>query len=82
MYKRQIQDSQSIDDIIILKDEKISLYRKIQGLDEKTKEVIYLRLSGELNFKEIGIILNKSEAWARVTFYRGKIKLKEGDLYE
>ena len=32
-----IQDSQSIDDIIILKDEKISLYRKIQGLDEKTK---------------------------------------------
>lgn len=77
-----IQDIDSIDNMIILQDEKMSLYKKIQNLDEKTKEVMYLRLSGELTFKEIGIILNKSEAWARVTFYRGKIKLEEGDVYE
>ena len=77
-----IQDIDSIDNMIILQDEKMSLYKKIQNLDEKTKEVMYLRLSGELSFKEIGIILNKSEAWARVTFYRGKIKLEEGDVYE
>ncbi len=38
---------------------------------------MYLRLSGELSFKEIGEIMNKSENWARVTFYRGKEKLKE-----
>ena len=62
---------------IISNDEKISLYRKMQKLDEKTREVIYLRITGELSFKEIGVILNKTENWARVTFYRGKNKLKE-----
>lgn len=64
---------------VISKDEKISLYRKMQKLDEITREVIYLRITGELSFKEIGMILNKTENWARVTFYRGKQKLKEVD---
>ena len=63
----------------IANDEKISLYKKMQKLDEKTREVMYLRITGELSFKEIGEILNKTENWARVTFYRGKNKLKEGD---
>jgi len=40
---------------------------------------MYLRLTGELSFREIGDILSQSETWARVTFYRGKQKvLKEG----
>ena len=51
----------------------------LEYLDEKTREVIYLRITGELSFKEIGIILNKTENWARVTFYRGKNQLKEVD---
>jgi len=41
-----------------------------------------LKITGELTFKEIGEVLNKSESWARVTFYRGKQKLKEVDNYE
>ena len=53
------------------------MYKKIDKLDENTREVFYLRLKGDLSFKEIGEILNKSEEWARVIFYRGKIKLKE-----
>lgn len=77
-----IQDTNSIENMMILQEDKVALYKKMQKLDESTKEVMYLRLSGELSFKEIGIILNKSETWARVTFYRGKIKLKEGDYYE
>ena len=59
------------------KDEIIQLYKKIPKLDEITREVFYLRLKGELSFKEIGEILNKTEEWARIIFYRGKIKLKE-----
>lgn len=74
-----IQSLDKPEEEIVLKDEKISLYKKMQSLDEKTREVIYLRITGELSFKEIGIILNKTENWARVTFYRGKNKLKEGD---
>lgn len=55
------------------------LYRRMQKLDKKTREVIYLRITGELSYKEIGIILNKTENWARVTFYRGKNQLKGVD---
>ena len=73
------QSTNVTEESIISNDEKISLYKKMQNLDEKTREVIYLRITGELSFKEIGIILNKTENWARVTFYRGKNKLKEVD---
>lgn len=63
----------------LTKESKVELYKKLQTLDDNTREVMYLRLSGELSFKEIGEILNRNETWARVTFYRGKQKLiKEG----
>ena len=75
----EIGELDSIEEKVISNDEKILLYKKMQMLDEKTREVIYLRITGELSFKEIGIILNKTENWARVTFYRGKNQLKEVD---
>lgn len=74
-----LQETITIEDKFISQDEKIALYKKMQNLDEKTREVMYLRITGELSFKEIGNILNKTENWARVTFYRGKNKLKEED---
>ena len=55
----------------------LDLYKKIHNLDEKTREVIYLRIRADLSFKEIGLIMGESEVWARVTFYRAKTKLKE-----
>ena len=78
----ELEAEESTEEKVILNDEKITLYKNLQKLDEKTREVIYLRITGELSFKEIGEILNKTENWARVTFYRGKQKLKEGDLNE
>lgn len=74
-----VQEQESIESQVISNEEKISLYKKMQKLDEKTREVIYLRITGELSFKEIATILNKTENWARITFYRGKNKLKEVD---
>ena len=71
-----VQAPESTENQVISNDEKISLYKKMQKLDEKTREVIYLRITGELSFKEIATILNKTENWARITFYRGKSKLK------
>lgn len=57
------------------KDDKLLLYRAIQKLDPDTREVIYLRLAGDFTFREIGTILNHTEVWARMRFYRGKEKL-------
>lgn len=78
-YIENIESNETAEEKVISNDEKMKLYQKMQILDEKTREVIYLRITGELSFKEIGIIMNQTENWARVTFYRGKNKLKEVD---
>lgn len=57
--------------------ETIEVLKRIHNLQEPYKEVIYLRLAANLNFAQIGEIMNQSENWARVTFYRGKNKIKE-----
>ncbi len=75
----EILEENSTEKEIISNDEKMLLYKKLQKLNEKMREVVYLRITGELSFKEIGIILNKTENWARVTFYRAKNQLKEVD---
>ena len=72
-----LESKEQLEQDVITKDEKLKLYQRIQKLDEKTKEVFYLRLTGELSFKEIGEVLNRSENWARIVFYRGKQRLKE-----
>lgn len=71
---------ENIEDIIILNEEKKQLYNEIKKLDKTTRLVILYRINGNLSFKEIADIFDKSEAWARVTFYRGKQILKEGLL--
>lgn len=67
----------SFEEEYVDRDELINVYKKIHKLDEKSKEVVYLRIKCEFNFKEIGNIMEKSEEWAKITFYRAKIKLKE-----
>lgn len=62
---------------LLNKSELTALYKEIEKLDKLTKDVVKLRIEGELSFKQIGKILNKNETWARVTFYRAKSKLKE-----
>lgn len=59
--------------------EKIEIFRLMHKLlDEATREVMYLRLGGDLHFSEIADILGKTENWARVTYYRGKQKIMKG----
>lgn len=67
----------SFENDLLEKERRMFLYKSIHKLDENTKEVIYLRLESNLSFREIGNIFDKSEEWARITFYRGKQKLKE-----
>jgi RNA polymerase sigma-70 factor (ECF subfamily) len=67
----------------LLNTDKVELFKLLHALDEISREVMYLRLTGELSFSEIGDIMGKSENWARVTFYRGKQKIVKGrNMYE
>jgi RNA polymerase sigma-70 factor (ECF subfamily) len=54
------------------------IHKKLHFLDEPYKEVFTLRVFGELPFLQIAELFGKTESWARVTFHRAKIKLKEG----
>ena len=56
---------------------RVDLMRSVHALPEPYREVLYLRLFGDLPFREIGDIFGKPENWARVTFYRGKEKLRK-----
>lgn len=57
--------------------DKMDLLKQIHRLKEPGREVIYLRLYGNLSYAEIGEIMGKSENWARVTFYRAKEQLRK-----
>ncbi|WP_078544043.1 RNA polymerase sigma factor [Litchfieldia alkalitelluris] len=84
-YKKQLQqklifddaNTVSIIDEMIEKENHQLLLEKIRLLEEPLKELVTLRIYGELSFKEIGIILNKTENYARVNFYRTKLKLQK-----
>lgn len=60
---------------VLAKIELLDVLKLMQNLPERMREVMYLRITGELTFKEIGEILGKSENWARVNYYRGKERI-------
>lgn len=73
-----LSNAPGIEEQIFLKEEKMDMFRKIHALNETSKEVLLLRITGEFSFKEIGELFGKSDNWARVTFYRAKQKIMEG----
>lgn len=66
-----------IESLLIDKEAAFEIHKAIHRLDEPYREVFSLRLFGELSFAQIGELFGKTESWARVTFHRTKIKLKE-----
>ena len=61
----------------------LEILKLLHGLKEPAREVMYLRLIGNLTFGQIGEIMGKSENWARVNFYRGKeIIRREAEKHE
>ena len=67
-----------VEEQLLVKEEKMELFRKVQVLDEISKEIVLLRVTGAFSFKEIAELFGKNENWARVTYYRAKQKLLKG----
>ena len=65
------------DEILLKKEEKIRLLKCIHQLPDTQKEIVQLRIYGNLSFSEIGEVFGKSENWTRVTFYRAKEILRK-----
>lgn len=54
-----------------------AIHKVLHSLEEPYKEVFSLRTFGELSFRQIAQLFGKTESWARVTYHRAKLKIKE-----
>ena len=61
---------------LLEKDQITQLYRTAQQLEPPYGQVFFMRLEG-LSFRQIGEAMDKTENWARVTFFRAKVKIQE-----
>jgi RNA polymerase sigma-70 factor (ECF subfamily) len=61
------------------KAEALRIHKLLHLLGDPYNEVFSLRVFAELSFSEIGDVLGKTESWARVTFHRARLKIKEAD---
>ena len=76
-FDAEPEASQSVEEAILQKETAFEIHRILHHLPEPYKEVFSLRVFGELSFKQIGILFGKTENWARVTYYRARVKIKE-----
>ena len=53
----------------------LELHRHLHAMPEPYREVFELRVFGELQFQEIAAIFEKSESWAKMTYYRARARL-------
>lgn len=61
---------------VLAREELLEVLGRLHRLPVSMREVVYLRITGDLSFREIGRIMGKSENWARVNFFRAKELLK------
>ena len=54
-----------------------AIHKILHTLEEPYKEVFSLRTFGELSFKQIAELFGRTETWARVTYHRARLKIKE-----
>lgn len=82
--KRYRQDAQSppltspsAEEQVLSKDEYQRALKAVQGLEEPYRDVFILHAVGGVKLKEIAAIYEKSESWARVTYFRAKQRIAE-----
>ncbi len=72
-----VETERTIEEKIIDQEAAGQIHVILHRMQEPYKEVFWMRTFGELSFKEIGSIHGKTESWARVTYHRAKLMIKE-----
>lgn len=72
-----IMSDENLEEQFADKEMAYAIHKVLHKLSEPYKEVFWLRTFGELSFAQIGVLFSKTESWARVTYYRAKIMIKE-----
>ncbi len=66
-----------IEQTILNTETSMKIHKALHNLKEPYKEVFTLRIFGELSFKQIAILFDKTENWACVTYHRARNKILE-----
>ena len=67
----------TLEEHLLTKESAFEIHKVLHHLPEPYKEVFSLRVFGELPFSQIGELFGKTESWARVTYHRARLKIKE-----
>lgn len=70
-------DTQTPEQAVISEYEQMAIMKKLHAIEDPAREIMYLRIFGNLTFAQIGEVVGRTENWARVTYYRGKEKLRK-----
>ena len=70
-------DPQDLEQRLGDREEALQIHRVLHTLPDPYREVFWLRTFGELSFAQIGGLFEKTESWARVTYHRARMKIKE-----
>lgn len=72
-----LPDRKNIEESIFDRETAFEIHKILHMLEEPYKEVFSLRTFGELSFKQIAQLFGRTETWARVTYHRARLKIKE-----
>ena len=75
--EQEIASEDSMEERLLTKETAFEIHKLLHNLPEPYKEVFSLRVFGELSFSQIGELFGKTESWARVTYHRARLKIKE-----
>lgn len=75
-FDAEVDSGINIESEVEDRDASYRIHQALQELEEPYRKVFELRIFGELSFREIGCICEKTENWARVTYHRAKLKLQ------
>ena len=82
LEKAESAGGELLEEKLAQRSQAMEIHKVLHSLSEPYKEVFSLRTFGELTFREIGMLFGKSENWARVTYYRARVKIREELEYE
>ena len=77
-----IDNRPSLEDQIIKKTQYYKILNTLQGLPDIYRDVFILHAIGDVKLKEIASIYEKSESWARVTYFRAKQQIAQEVMNE
>lgn len=73
----ELETEESLEENLIDKEMAQQIHVILHQLPEPYREVFWMRTFGELPFREIANIHGKTESWARVTYHRARLMIRE-----